>query len=235
MKPIAEMNRAELAEHLRKENPDLAKALNLSEEETSPETPAAATPPAGMISEAELDRRLAAERAATEARLSENTETVEELAEALVAEREEQRSLAEAASTIIKKSGLPSGWQADLLRRWRYSPSGPSAAIASIEPIMEGDGVTAEDAKDALTVLKEAVEADIQHAVDLIAESGGGRRPRVRDLGGGNGGRENTAGGKPPRSSAFRDFLAESGDKFGEKPEDYEAGLSEMVREGVRD
>lgn len=228
-----DLTREQLAEKLRSENPDLAKALNLQEATPKPTLPDPTLQegaPTGGVTMEQVQQMLQERDSQWETKLSEKDEELEERAQELLQEREEARGLARKAHALIKRSGLPSGYQADLLRRWDVLPSGPTPALASVEPVTEADG-TQLSAEQVLTKL---VERDLQHAQELIAEATGGRRPRVQGLGGGsaNGdGQEQQASA----SSAFRDFLRESGDSFGDKPEDFENGLREMVREGVRD
>lgn len=225
----------ELTEALRKDNPDLAAELGLAEAAppppaaSAPVPPAASTPPAALTQE-DLTRALAEQAASFEEKLSEKDALIEERASELLTERDEARRLEKIAHEMIKTSGLRERWVSDLKRRWAVLPSGPTPALAHVLESTP-DGSSADDA------LKEAVEADLTHAGELIAEAAGGRRARVRDLGGSETLRESEGGGgkkTPPRNSAFRDFLKESGDKFGDKPEDFEKGLREMVQEGVR-
>lgn len=229
---LADLNKDQLVEKLRAENPDLARELGLAEEEPPRRQPASSTSTApeapggsGGISEEELDRRLEEQRTQL---LSESEGLVEDRANELLQERENRRQLADVAKTMITRSGLPQAFQADLLRRWSILPSGPSAALSAIEPITEG-----EDQKDAETVLKEAVERDLRHAAALIESAGG--RPRISGLGGGDAGAEHQ--GARRRTSAFRDFLRESGDIPDKLPEGKTEDdvVSEMLTEGVRE
>lgn len=230
------LSREQLVEKLRKENPKLAQELGLAEGDTTgptptltPATPAVQEQAPAALTMDQVEAKLAERDAAWEAKLEEKDESIEERAQELLQEREEARTLATKAHDVIKRSGLPSGFQQDLFRRWDVLPSGPTPALASIEPVTESDGTQL----SAVQVLEKRIARDIQHAADLIAESNGGRRPHITGLGGGDAGAEGQS--KAPANSAFRDFLRESGDKFGEKPEDFENGLREMVREGVSD
>jgi hypothetical protein len=97
-----------------------------------------------------------------------------------------------------------------------------------VEPLMEADGTQL----DTLSVLKRRVEADLNHAHQLIEAAGGS--PRVTGLGGGKAGA--THSGRR-RSNAFRDFLRESGDIPEKLPEGKSEDdlITEMVREGAVD
>lgn len=235
------LTREQLAEALKADNPSLAAELNLTEAATPPpaSTPPASTPPApaaapaGTLTVEELERRLAERDRQWEAKLEEKDQLIEERADELLTERDEARRLEKSAHEMIRKSGLKEGWQADLKRRYSVLPSGPTAALLHvIESTPDGGDVDA--------ALKEAVEADLKHAGELIAEAAGEKRPRVRGLGGDSTLREGETKDKTattrrePGNTAFRDFLRESGDKFGDKPEDFEKGIREMVQEGVR-
>lgn len=224
------MTKQQLAEHLRKENPELAAALNLTEGEADP----TAVPPAAEpvregqgMSRADVEALLAQHDATWEARLTEAESSVEERAAEIVEEREQARVLEGVAHRMIKRSGLPAGWQADLLRRYAVLPSGPTPALDA-EPmtITEGEGTVDLSAEQ---VIERRVEADLKHAAELLAESGG-RRARVTGLGG-KAGNETNGGGKATAAhSAFRDFLRESGDRL---EGDDKLDLKTMVKEGV--
>jgi len=226
MRTLREMTLAELRESLTRENPELARELGLEEAETSTRASSTAAPattqvtvPVGYVSEAVLDQKLEEQRRHFEAQLAERDTQVERELELRLAEAREYEALARTAQSLIKGAGLPRTWTADLMRRYAIMPSGPAAGLL----VEETDEKSAED------VLKEAVEADIQHARDLIQESGG--TPMVRGLGGGV--RSNAAGGgKParPANTVFRDFLVESGDDLGDRPEDK---IKAMVQEGI--
>lgn len=226
----SELTREQLAEKLRAENPNLAKELGLDQVPAPDPTQRVAetAAPAGLTME-DLDAKLAERDSQWEAKLAEKDQQIEERAAELLEERETARQLAKKAHALIKRSGLPTGFQTDLLRRWDVLPSGPTPALASVEPVTEADGTELSEEE----VLQKLVERDIQHASELIAESTG-RRPRISGLGGGNANGDGS-GTQAPVSNAFRDFLRESGDSFGDKPEDFENGLRQMVREGVSD
>jgi hypothetical protein len=219
----------QLRSKLLEDNPDLAKELGLKEEAAPPApdpTPKLQEQAPAGITQEELDRQLAAQR---ETLLRESEATVDDLVEERLQEREESRELEKVAHGLIKRSGLPQGYQADLLRRWSVYPSGPSAALAGIEPVMEGDGKVKTSAAD---VLKEKVGNDIKHAADLIAEATG-TAPRVTGLGGSGSGSSPHEGRR--RSSSFREFLVDSGDLKETDQEKQDEELRKMLREGLED
>lgn len=224
------MTLEQLKSELPKDNPELAKSLGLVAEAETPKPPSAtaALPAGGMVSMEELERRLAEQRATltTEftSKLGEARESVEEEFDERLTELREAEANAKHASTLIKKAGLPSRWTEDLLRRYSILPSGPSQALL-VEEEQDAEGKTLTERQ----VLEARVGADIQHARDLIQEAGGS--PGVRGLGGGEGTQRSQK--KTPRRSAFRDFLRESGDELGEKPEDENNAIREMVQEGI--
>lgn len=229
MPDLKTMTLEQLREQLKADNPALARELKIEEAVVTPpakETPAAA--PSGGLTQADLDRavREAEERvtATFTTKLTEAETGVEEAIEEALAEARLAESHEALAKRLITKSGLPPRWQDDLLRRYSVLPSGPSQALLTEEEL-DDKGATV----SAAEVLKHRVAEDIQHARDLIEESGGS--PRVTSLGGGGGGKKTAAA---PKNSAFRDFLSESGDlPVDKKPEEIKESIREMVREGV--
>jgi len=216
------MTRDQLVESLRSENPGLAADLGLAESAAPPKDP----PATGGITEAQLKAALAEQQAAFEAKLAEKDALYESLADDVVSSRDQARALQEHAKQMIETSGLSEGWQADLKRRYSVGPDGPSTALAFV----------LEEEDDLIETLEEAVKADLEHARKLIEEATGRKAPRVSGLGGASALAESEGGGgkaAKPKRNAFREFLRESGDKFGDKPEDFESGLREMVQEGV--
>lgn len=147
----------------------------------------------------------------SDTRISQLGEAVEERAREIVAEREHLRSLAEHARTIITNTpGLGKTARADLLTRYALMPSGPTAALALCES-------QATDETTPLQVLETSVEADIKHAMAIIAEAQG--RPSVRGQGGGDGtGTGNGNGSASTEVPYWRQVLVEQG--VVEKPED---------------
>jgi hypothetical protein len=229
---LADLNRDQLVAKLRAENPELAEELGLQESSGSGGgTRTVTTPPAGGsggISQEELDRRLAEQR---DTLLAESEGTIEERATELIQERAVLQGLAEKAQVQIKASGLPADFQSDLLRRWSLLPSGPTAALGRIPSLQEADG-----SKSVEELLESAVKADLDHAGRLIEAARGGSGPRVRGLGGGNGGAEH-GGRRRPAHNAFRDFLRESGDLPAKLPDGKSEDdlVREMLVEGVSD
>lgn len=137
-------------------------------------------------------------------------EDVQQLAESLIAEREEQRELSRIAHGLIESAeGIPTSWKADLKARYAVLPSGPQPAL-----LVESDEDEDTSAED---VLRENVKADLDHARDLIAEATG--KPRVTGEGGGSSkasGREQIRESKqtPYWRERFADMgIVESADK----------------------
>lgn len=233
---LADLTRDQLVAKLRAENPELAEEMGLQESAGSggsgggTRTPTPGTPAGGSggISQEELDRRLAEQR---DSLLAESEGTIEERVSEQLNERETFRGLADKAQVQIKASGLPAEFQSDLLRRWSLLPSGPTAALGRIPSLVESD-----TSKSADELLEAAVKADLEHAGRLIEAATGGKGPRVRGLGGGNGGSEVTHRGRR-RTNAFRDFLRESGDLPDKLPEGKSEDdlVREMMVEGVSD
>ncbi len=105
-------------------------------------------------------------------------ESVEEMAERLIEEREASRELATYAHELIEGAGLPPEWEADLKRRYAVLPSGPSQAITLAESLAEKAD---EDEKDEKHFVRESLDRDLKHAAKLIEASGG--TVRVKGLG----------------------------------------------------
>jgi hypothetical protein len=234
MPTFTHLTRDSLAESLRRENPALAAELGLAEGSTPPvaapaavPAPAAPATPAVTLTLEEVENLLEDQRIELEAKLEEHVAQVPQVVEGAFSSRGRASELEAFAHQLIEGSGLPAVWQTDLKRRYAVLPSGPTPALR----IQEADGVDPEQ------VIKEALTADFEHAATLI-EAASGKKPRITGLGGGGSLQEGeqTGGGAAPASknTAFRDFLRESGDSFGDKPEDFETGIREMVQEGVR-
>lgn len=219
---LTSISEADLRARLAESNPALAKALGLSEEEK----PERVTVTGGLTEEA-LNEALDRQRRDFEAKLSEKDGTVESrartIAESLAEERATQESVAKKAKKLIESAGLPSRWQADLLRRYSVLPSGPSTPLATV---MESDDVD--------EALKESINQDVAHARELIEEVGG--VPSVSGLGGTGGQRVREGASKKRNRGAFREFLAES-ETDPEKRKKILDGsaIKEMVAEGVAD
>lgn len=231
MPTFQNMTRDQLAEQVRRENPALAAELGLQESATPPAAPSPAAPAdtsTATLTLAEVEQMLEDQRIEMEATLEERIAAVPTVVEGALNGRGRAAELQSFAHKLIEGSGLPEVWQTDLKRRYAVLPTGPTPALR----IQESDGVVAED------VIKEALRADFEHAATLI-EAASGVKPKITDLGGGGSLQEGANGGggaapAKPRNTLFRDFLRESGDSFGDKPEDFDKGIREMVQEGVR-
>lgn len=214
---------SQLREKLLEENPRLAEALGI--ERSTP--PAASEAPAGL-SRKDLEEALADQAQTFTTRLEETRTTVAEeartLADSMLEERDRQREVAKRAAKLIKSAGLTERWTEDLTRRYSVLPSGPSAVLSAV--------MEAEDPDAALT---EQINADVEHARELIEEVGG--VPSVKGLGGAEKLREDRETRDKKRTrGAFREFLAESeaDPEKRKKILDGEA-VKEMVTEGIAD
>jgi hypothetical protein len=154
--------------------PQLLPALR---EDAAPTAASAAGPTVtGGLTEDDV-RRIVQEAQAASAT---KPEDVQALAEGLIEEREGQRELSRIAHEMIAEAeGLPKSWKADLKARYSVLPSGPQPALL-VESETDDDGkeLSEED------VLRSNVQADLDHARDLIAEATG--KPRVTQEGGGS-------------------------------------------------
>lgn len=154
----------QLREKLSESNPELLAEL------IKPSSPAAPAPAGKGVTLEEV-----------QALLEEKEEEIEAIVEERVAEATETlgtaRELEKFAHGLIEGAGLGPSWTADLKRRYTVLPSGPTEALK----VSEGED---EEGKKIppREVLKRLVEADVQHAADLIAEAGG-RRGFVTGLG----------------------------------------------------
>lgn len=150
--------------------------------------PAPAPAPAAGPSLTEADyRRIAAEEAAKATK----PEDVQRLAEELIEEREGQRELSRVAHEMIAEAeGIPKSWKADLKARYSVLPSGPQPALL-VESATGDDGAELSEED----VLRANVQADLDHARDLIAEAKG--KPRV--TGEGAGSRKSSGDERTPR------------------------------------
>lgn len=206
----SKMNLDQLREHLQTEAPDLYRQL-------APDPP---KPPAssGGLTEADVSRLLQEQETrlresfeeTLEERASDLETLVEEKAQALVDGRDGARVFAKIAHKAIDDAkDLTPGWKADLKARYDVLPSGPTQAL-----LVEAAGEKSQE-----DVLREAVEADIKHARERIAESRGG--PAVRGLGRSTADPDGTNGKNPTKvkvdkHNSFNGFLAESGDNVDE-------------------
>lgn len=165
---FAKMTPAELRSYVQENHEHLVSAL--AEDVTPP-----STAPVVTVTEADV-RKIVAEAQTT----TTTPEDVKQLAEDLIAEREEQRDFSRIAHELIEAAeGVPVSWKADLKARYAVLPSGPQPALL-VEAATDDDGkeLSEED------VLRASVEADLQHSRDLIAEATG--KPRVTGEGGGS-------------------------------------------------
>lgn len=158
-------------------------------------------------------------------------EAVEETVSSIREEEEEEaatlreaRSLQAAAHEMLSeanKNGLPDGWTSRL--KEKYTVSG--------EHVPESLRLTEQEDKPLTEILKEAVEADIRDAVELIRESGG--NPRITGLAPVSEGDGDGEGEKAPRKqSRFVQFLRESGDIKPDGDKSEVEQLSEVLQEG---
>lgn len=142
----------------------------------SAQPPAAPAPTVtGGLTEADVRRIVTEAQSKTPTR-----ESVEELAESLISEREGQRHLSGVAFELIEAAeGIPVKWKADLKARYAMLPSGPQPALL-VEAATDDDGKELSEAD----VLRNRVKADLTHARELIEAATG--KPRVTGEGGGS-------------------------------------------------
>lgn len=226
---VAKLTPEQLHEALTKENPTLAEQLK--------ESASASAADAGeAITRADLEEALATQRAALTEEFSDTRESVEEMAEELVAVREGQRELAALAEKKIaeaeRKGGLPEEFGNQMRQNYLLLASGARPGIVVTEAQLEGpDGET----YSAQQVVENRIKADLKTSVKLI-EAAGGKAPRIEGLAPDGKAEEDTGGGagaKPRTSklregSAFTDFLRESGDLTGDNDKDI-TRVREMV------
>jgi hypothetical protein len=131
------------------------------------------------LTEADV-RRIVGEAVQSAVAQAPKTDDVKSLAEGLIEERETQRSFANVARDLIREAeGIPESWKADLIARYSVLPSGPQPSL--LVEAEEGAGENGEDLSEE-DVLRRNVQADLDHARDLIAEATG--KPRVTGEGG---------------------------------------------------
>lgn len=230
--PFKDITLEQLQERVRKENPALAKSMGLEESAAPPATPPApvsAAAPAASLTQADLDRALSEQRRTlTEEFTSKLTEAEDDQDQAIEEALAEARSVStneDVARRMVQKSGLPSRWQDDILRRYTSTAAGVPDALLT-ESFTDTEGKTHTPAE----VFQARVEEDIKHARTLIEEVGGA--PRVSGLGGS--GSKGSQGAKRSRTQgAFRDFLRESGDDLGDTDEKVQESIKNMVQEGI--
>lgn len=215
-KPLTEMSRDELIEHLRTEAPQFANTITIAE--SAPGGGGGPTPPAAASLTTEDVQRMIRE-SAPEAPMSQEDiqASIEERVNELADERDQQRALAGIAAQMIREAeGIPKGWKADLITRYAMQPDGPPPTLL-VESETADDGTELSEEQ----VLRRNVERDLGHTRDLIAEATG--KPRVRGEGGGtarNAGDERPKGERveekdvPYWRTAFADMgIVESADK----------------------
>jgi hypothetical protein len=187
-KPLKEMSRDELIEHLRTEAPQLAGAITIAE---SAQGGGGAAPSAAASLTADDVQRMIREATPGPPMSQEDIEaSIEERVNELAEERDQQRALAGIAAQMIERAeGIPQTWKADLKARYSMRPDGPSPALL-VEADVADDGTELSEEQ----VLRRNVEASLQHTRDLIAEAQG--KPRVR----GEGGARPDAPGDTPRT-----------------------------------
>lgn len=145
----------------------------LAESETAPTTP----PPGGLT--AEDVKRIVQEATADLPRADDFEQRLVERMTETNTEREEQRELSRIAENMIREAeGIPASWKSDLQARYAMLPSGPSPALL-VESATDDDGKDLSEAD----VLRANVQADLDHARELIAEATG--KPRVTGEGAG--------------------------------------------------
>jgi hypothetical protein len=174
---FAKMTPPQLREWAEEHAPHLAEAIavegNAADAATKPKAKAEAQ--AAGLSEAEVKRLIDTAREGD----ADAEKTAREAADAAVKEAREQEALASKARQLIEAAdGLTPGFKASLLERYAVLPSGPMPALLVEEDDAGKDGAH----RDKPAVLESAVKADIDHALNLIAEAKG--KPRVTGEGG---------------------------------------------------
>ncbi len=157
----AEQLRAFVQEHA----PQLSEAL-------APQTPPSVAVDEDAI-QAIVDAKLTEAMGGLQEALASQSDLLEERAQAIVAERESAKALAEKAHKLIDQAaGLIPSVRRDLRARYSVLPSGPRPALAECE---------ATDEKTAEEVLSERLSADIDAMRSMVAEAQG--RPVVSGQG----------------------------------------------------
>jgi hypothetical protein len=147
----------------------------LAESETSAATASTATTPGLTIEDV---RRVVQEATQGLPTTADIEQTLTERLDSTNREREEQRELSRIAERLIESAeGIPTSWKSDLKARYAMLPSGPSPALL-VESDQDDDGNDLSEAD----VLRRNVQADLDHARELIAEATG--KPRVKGEGG---------------------------------------------------
>lgn len=247
VKKLSEMNPEELREHLEENAPHLVEALAPKDDDADKGKPKAKPKPkkdedadadADPVSPEDVKEMIEEGNTALLEKMKDEfgPEKLEEQVDERLKERDEQRSLQEVAFTALEeagKNGLPGDWVSELKKNYTLYPSGPAAGLLVESEKDEDDKeIPPED------VLKKRVKEDVAHAVKLIKAGGGpvieGLGASTPDTGGSNGNGEGEDGKKPtpkPRDSAFRNFARRNG-MLGEKAEEEDEKMSEMLSEG---
>lgn len=233
---LGDMDDDEFRDYLSRERPALLEALQNGNEKEG-QVPESITPEAlqeALTSEAAspiLDRligeKVDVEKLA-EALLPKLTETVNGAVEQAVAglgdtllvdakadsDRQVRlRDMREAAHSLIRESRLPEAFQARVRREFELGEAGPTPKLDQIDEIdAKGDVV-----KRAEDKVREAVEAEIKDARELLAEARPthvrGQGPSGQGAGGEEGGEEGGKGKEKPKSTGSQlndEFLRES-------------------------
>lgn len=193
---LAKTNAADLRSKLRSDFPQLAEELGIKADDAAPASGSSATPPVAGLSETDVQRMIekAGEGRAEPLSEEELSEKVTELAEELMAERDEQRALATRAHTLIEAvDGLGETWKADLKARYSVTPDGPSPALAAVFEAADAGDKSPEELVEA------RINDDVKHCSKLVEEAGG--KPLVRGEGGGGTQPERKAAGKVSESN----------------------------------
>lgn len=212
---LAKTNAADLRSKLRSDFPQLAEELGIKADDAPANTGGGGAPPVSQLSEADVQRMIEKASEGRSEPLSEQqlSEKVTELAEDLLAERDEQRALAAAAHELIEAvDGLGSTWKADLKARYSVTPDGPTPALVSvIEAAEQGD-------KTPRELIEARIEDDVKHVSKLHEEAGG--KPLVRGEGG---------GGNNPERAPVRESKTDDGYSWRDRA--IELGLAESEEE----
>lgn len=177
----------ELREYLQSEAPHLLPALAESDNGTGGGSGSggggngngsgAGNGTATPLTEADV-RRIVESASEGQPTVEEFTKTLEERADEMLNERDEQRHFSSVAAKLIEDAeGIPASWKTDLKARYAMTPEGPAQSLL-VEAEMDGET----EKKTAEAVLIENVKADLEHSRGLIADVKG--KPRVKGEGG---------------------------------------------------
>lgn len=210
---LSKLTATQLREHIEANVPELAEQLQST---ITPSGRGASASGGISLSQVEdlLDRKLTETRDDLDTRWDERSAELREEADERERERAEQRAMRTEAHALIEAAeGIPDRWKADLKARYDVTPTGPTPALANIEPLTESeDGKTVE--LDAQAVLERRVNADLDHSRELLREAQG--KPRVTGEGPGDAakGTRTKTERKPYWSERFAEMgIVESEDK----------------------